>query len=214
MSYRRWLALCGVAAPLLIILAIVAVGGNSPQDDASPEKVMTFYRGHLTATRISGLMVAIGAVLLVLFAARLRELLRDGSEVFSLAAFGGAVLGSAAFMFAVAVHFSVADAADNQFVEQAHTLNVLDNDSLIAAVFGMSVMFLAAGIAIVSRPVLPRWLGWAAIVIGVVSLAGPIGFIAAALGLVWLLVVGIIMFLHADDTTEALVEVVATAVEP
>jgi len=213
MSDRRWLALCGVAAPVLIVVAIMSSGGT-PQGDATADKVLSYSRAHLTATRVTGVMVAIGAVLLVLFAARLRELLRDGSEVFSLAAFGGAVLGSAGLLFAVAVHFSLADAADHNFLEPAHTLNILDNDSLIAAVLGLSVLYFAAGIAIVRRPVLPRWLGWAAIVIGVVSLAGPIGFIATALGLVWLVVVGILMFLRADDVPAALVEVVAITVEP
>jgi hypothetical protein len=59
---------------------------------------------------------------------------------------------------------------------------------------GIAILLLAAGIATVRRPALPRWLGWAAIVIGILSLAGPIGFIGALLAIIWLLVVAIIIF--------------------
>jgi hypothetical protein len=46
--------------------------------------------------------------------------------------------------------------------------------------------------------VLPRWLGWAAIVIGVLSLAGPIGFAGFLLCLVWLIVAAILMLVRDD----------------
>ena len=91
MTLRRWLALCGVAAPVLIVLAFTAVGGSTPDDKANAAKVVSYYRDHKTASMIAALMVAIGAVLLVLFAARLRELLRGaglGGDVLSIAAFG------------------------------------------------------------------------------------------------------------------------------
>ena len=215
MSYRRWLALCGVAAALLVPLGVFVVGGSTPDDKASGDEVVSFYRDHLAANRVAALMVVIGAALLVLFGVRLRELLDGdgpGANSFSLAAFGGAVLTSAGLLHAAAGHFALVDASDHQFAASAQTLNVLDTRSFFGIVGGFAVLFLAAGIATVRHPVLPRWLGWAAIVIGVLSVAGPIGGLGFVLGLVWLLVVGIITFLRADDIPATVV--VEIAIEP
>jgi hypothetical protein len=211
MTLRRWLALCGVVAALLVPVALFFVGGsNSPSDSASATKVLSFYRDHKNANQVAAMMVAIAAVLLVLFAARLREVLRGsdiGAGVLPLAAFGGAVLASAGFSFAAVVHFALVAAADHRFVTAAQTLNVLDSNAFGVVFVGFAIMFLAAGIATVRRPVLPRWLGWAAIVIGVLSMAGPIGFVGFLLGFIWILVVGIMLLVRKDLNAIGAVEV-------
>jgi len=186
---------------VLVALAFFVVGGSTPDDDASAAKVVSYYRDHKTASMVAALMVTIGAVLLVLFAARLREVIRGdglGGGVFPTAAFAGAVIFAAGLLFLAAVHFALVQAADHRFASPAQTLNVLDNNDFFVMVGGIAVLMLAAGIATVRRPVLARWLGWVAIVIGVLSLAGPIGFAGFVLALVWILVVGILMVLRAD----------------
>src|SRR3984893_2893113 len=201
MTQRRWLALCGMVAVLLVPVAFVVVAGNTPNDKASADRVVSYYRGHLNANRVAALMVTIAAVLLVLFAARLWEVLRGdrlGAPVFPLAAFGGALIASTGLLLGAVVHFALVQAADQQFAASAQTLNVLDNNDFFAIVGGLAPLFLGAGIATVMRPVLPRWLGWAAIVIGILCLGGPIGFLGALLGLVWILVVGLVMFMRQD----------------
>lgn len=202
MTSRRWLALCGVVAAVLVPVAIFFVGGgNSPEGDASAAKVLSFYRDHKNGNYAAAAMVGVAAVLLVFFAARLREVLRGseiGADVLPVAAFGGAVLASAGLSLAAAVHYALVSAADHRFVTPAHTLNVLDNNMFGAAFLGFAVLFLAAGIATVRQPVLPRWLGWVAIVIGVLSMAGPIAFLGLLLGFVWLLVVGIMLLVRKD----------------
>jgi hypothetical protein len=52
----------------------------------------------------------------------------------------------------------------------------------------------AAGITTVRRTALPRWLGWAAILSGIRALPAGLGFIGSALGLIWILVAGILIF--------------------
>src|SRR5260370_22303940 len=53
------------------------------------------FHDHLTVTRVASLILAIAGVLVVLFAARLRELLQSGEpggDLLSVAAFGGTVI--------------------------------------------------------------------------------------------------------------------------
>ena len=200
MTLRRWLALCGVAWPILIVLAFTVVGGDTPDDKASAAEVVSYYRDHKTASMIAALMVSIGAVLLVLFAARLQEVLRgDGrSTAMPNAAFGGAVILASGLLLLAAMHFALVQAADHRFAGPAQTLNVIDSNDFFVLVGGIAVLTLASGIATVRKPVLPRWLGWAAIVIGVLSLAGPVGFVGALLAIIWSLVVAIMLLARKD----------------
>jgi hypothetical protein len=196
MTLRRWLALCGVGAGVLFAVGTV-LGGPSPQDDASAAKVVSYFHDHLTVTRVSSLILAIGGVLVVLFAARLRELLQSGEaggDVLSVAAFGGAVILAGGALLDAVVGFALARAGEHRFAAPAQTLNVLFNNDFFVVTGGIAVLLLATGISTVRRPLLPRWLGWAAIVIAILSLAGPIGFLGAVLAIVWLLVVSAVIF--------------------
>jgi hypothetical protein len=200
MTMRRWLALCGVGAAVLFAVGTV-LGGPSPQDDASASKVVSYFRDHVTITRVGSLLLALAGVLVVLFAARLREVLQSGQpgrDVLSLAAFGGAVILAAGALLDAVVGFALVQAADHKFGAPAQTLNVMFNNDFFMVTGGIAVLLLATGISTVRRPVLPRWLGWAAIVIGVLSLAGPAGFLGAILAIVWLLVVSIRLFVRKD----------------
>jgi hypothetical protein len=201
MTLRRWLALCGIVAPVLIVLAFTVVSGKTPNDKASAAKVVSFYRDHKDANMVAALMVTIAAVLLGLFAARLREVLRGDrvvSGVLPIAAFGGVLILAAGLLFSATVHFALVQAADHRLAAPAQTLNVLDNNDFFLLVGGLALLMLAAGIATLRRPVLPRWLGWAAIVIGVLCLAGPVGFAGVILSVIWIVVVAILMLVRAD----------------
>jgi hypothetical protein len=200
MTVRRWLALCGVGAGILFAVG-TGLGGPSPQDDASAAKVVSYFRDHPTVTRVGSLLLAIAAVLVVLFAARLREVLHSGQQgetALPIAAFGGAVILGAGALFDAAVGFALVQAADHRFAAPAQTLNVVFNNDFAVITGGIAILLLATGISTVRRSVLPRWLGWAAIVIGILSLAGPAGFLGAILAIVWLLVVSILMFVRKD----------------
>lgn len=201
MTVRRWLALCGAAAAVLFAVG-TGLSGGSPQDDASAAKVVSYYRDHATSTKIGSLILVIAAVLLVLFAAQLREVLRrgePGGRVFPVAAFGGAVILAVGACLDAVVGFALAQAADHRFAGSAQTLNVLSNNDFFVLIGGIATLLLATGIATLRSPVLPRWLGWTAVVIAIISLAGPAGFVGAVLAMVWLLVVSIFMFRRADQ---------------
>jgi hypothetical protein len=196
MGLRRAWALCGVVGMVLVAVSITVIAGNTPDDKASAAKVLAYYRAHENSNKVAAVLVLISAVLVVLFAARLREALRAdrlGDGLAPMGAFGGGVILGGAFGLMAAVHIALVNAADHHFAAAAQTLNVFDNYDFIMVFVGIGTLLLAAGIATVRQPVLPRWLGWVAIVFGVVSVAGPAGFIGVALGAIWIIVVGIML---------------------
>ena len=161
MTARRWLAVCGIAAAVLFAVG-TAISGGSPQDDASASKVVSYYRDHLTGTKVGALILVIAAVLLVLFAARLRELLRNGQpggDVSPIAAFGGAVLLAAGSCLDAAVSFALAQAGDNKFAGAAQTLNVVSNNDFFLVVGGIATLLLATGNGEKARFAALAWLG-------------------------------------------------------
>lgn len=195
MALRRWFALCGAAAPVVLVVGF-AIGGSTPDDKASAEEVISFYRDHKNANYLAAFIVLLSAVLVVFFAARLSDVLRGerpDDRMLPISAFGGGIALASALGLAVGVHIALVEAADHRFAAAAQTLNVLDSYDFIMVNGAMAILLLAAGIATVRKPVLARWLGWVAIILGVACLAGPVGFLASALGGIWIVVVGIIL---------------------
>ena len=79
------------------------------------------------------------------------------------------------------------------------TLSVLSVDFFLPFLAGIAVFMFASGICVLRHGGRPRWLGWVAIVIGVVSLT-PIGFVGFLAVFVWVLVVSIVLYLSGAET--------------
>ena len=204
MVQRQWLGLCGVVSALLVFVGLLVLGANAPNADARAATVVSFYKAHDARNKAAAIAVIVAAALLVLFAAQLRQVLErneSGVAVLPLAAFGGALLISAGLLFAATAHLALVDAASHGLPKSAQALNALKLQPLCNVRRIRGLLF-AAGVTTVRRPALPRWLGWAAIVSGVLAQAVGIGFIGSALGLVWILVVGILM-LRKDPIADA-----------
>jgi hypothetical protein len=196
MVQRKWLALCGIVGAILPVVVIFA-GGNGPNDHASTAKVISFYGSHKTGNNLAALLLAIAGVLLVMFGSQLRAVLqsdRPGAAVLARVTFGGFVAAAATMFVAACTHLAVVDAAKYRLTGAAQALNTLDNYTLFGVALAFAIVGLSAGFCTLAHPALPRWLGWAAVVIGVLCLLGPIGFFGAGLTLIWILVVSILLF--------------------
>ena len=73
----------------------------------------------------------------------------------------------------------------------------------IPFIAGIAATLIGAGLTVLSSGVLPRWLGWVALVAGVISLAGPGGFLGFFVGPLWILVAGVLLFRRSDEVPTA-----------
>ena len=73
------------------------------------------------------------------------------------------------------------------------------NDFLVFSL-GAFVFILSAGLSVVRHGALPKWLGWAAIVIGVAAIT-PAGFFAFLAAALWIAVVSVMLARNADSVT-------------
>lgn len=191
-------------APLLgIVFAALLVGSialawNTPNSDATGAKVLSYYQAHKSDVTASGILGALAAVFWLFFAGSLRDFLRrsGASDGLAATAFGGAILFAAGGALFSSLNFALGDVPSHLDPAAAQALNVLGNDLFFPIAAGGAVFALATGIAIVRAAVLPVWLGWVAIVIGVVS-CSPAGFLAFFALLIWTVIASVLVSARA-----------------
>ena len=84
----------------------------------------------------------------------------------------------------------------------AQALNVLALNMALAPSAGGFVFGIAAGLAIIRGGTLPAWLGWAAIVIGVVAVTSAV-ILALPLFALWAAIVGVVIWRRSPPAAVA-----------
>jgi hypothetical protein len=210
---RFWSRLGGLGVVYAVLFVIAqALIGNGPGTGASGAAIVTYYRAH-RASEIAGVfVVAVAVVAFSFFLAALRRTLgrnEEAGQLGNVITTGGAVYIVGLLLMAVSL-IALVDAAHHQLGGAAQTLTVFSNDLWVPVVTGLSVLALGTGVSVLRTGGLPRWLGWASVGLGVLSLSGPAGAIAFLLAPVWALVVGIAI-LRAPLGTGTPVETSTTA---
>lgn len=192
---ERLVPLAGALFGVIFAVAFLTAG-DTPDPDASGREVISHYDDHgKIIVAILGLSIA--AVLFVFFVGVLRARLRDaGSEWLATVVFGGGIGYAVALGIFAMSQVALWDAADLGQPEVAQTLNIIDNDNFFPAVISLSVVLLAAGWHCVRSRVLPVWLAWIAVALGVLALAGPAGFVSFLAFPIWVIVASIWLYTH------------------
>jgi hypothetical protein len=100
------------------------------------------------------------------------------------------------------IHASLAEAAQTpEFSDQAlQALNVLDGWSFYPIAIGLSTFLLASGVALLrGRRFFAPFVAWSAVVLGVLGLVPIVGFFAAILSGVWLVVISVMRFARSEE---------------
>jgi hypothetical protein len=191
-TLRRFAPLATIVSAGLLFAAFW-LGGGTPDVNDSGTKVQAFYADHRTGQLVSMFLLLYGVLLAVFLAAGLRRrLAADGRDLLTTAGFGGALLLAAGGGTGAGLTWALSDDPSTLDPAAAQALNAAANSSFILAILGVAVFMLGNGIAIVRSRALPRWLGWAAIVIGVVA-ATPIGWTAFIAICAWAVVASIVI---------------------
>jgi hypothetical protein len=120
--------------------------------------------------------VALGVIYFTYLRARARDA-GAKSDVGPTTMLAGAVIWAVGGLFGSVTELMVTSASHHHQAQIAQTANVLSNNSWIPFIAGSAVMLIGAGVTVLQSSLLPRWMGYVALVAGVVSLAGPGGFL-------------------------------------
>jgi hypothetical protein len=201
----RLLIWTGPVFGLLFLVLGLVVAGDEPSKDDSTAKILAFYNDHSASVMTGVFLSPLAAALIILFAAELRSRARAGgaSSTGASAMLGGAVVWGASIVFGSMVELGLQDAGDDGKGPVAQTLVYLNDGAWVPMIAGLAVFLIGAGIASLGSRMLPAWLGWIALAVGVVSLAGPGGFVGFFVAPVWVIVTGVVLALRRTERTAA-----------
>jgi hypothetical protein len=194
-------ALTGALFVVLVIIAFIPLGGDTPSGDDSAQKVVSFYSDNNGREIVAAVVLAIAAGALVFFSAilkgRIEGVLR-GRSILPNVVLGGGIVAAAGFLGGAGMHFALADYADDIQPAAAQALNAIDNDFFLPFTTGLAVLLLATSlVAIRGKVLLPAWLAWVGVVLFVLFFT-PIGFIAFGLSGIWIIIVSVMLYLRGE----------------
>jgi len=198
--WSRYASLTGVAFFVIVLVALITGGGETPDGNARPLVVISYYSVHRSEIELSSVLLVFAALFLVLWTASLRSYLRrepaaEGPSALALA--GGAMAGIGATILA-SLEYGLAHELGHLGPQSAQTLNLLDNVLFLPFVLGILLLALGGGVAIVRSGLLPRWLGWVGVVVAILAAIPPIGFAALLAFVLWTLVTSVLVYLRCD----------------
>jgi hypothetical protein len=199
-SSREWLVpLLGVLFLVLLIASFIIQG--EPKDASHPaDEVKNWYLDNKDSAEISAFIGTVAAAVLVFYGAYLRKVLAVGQGEggmlpilvligLTIVAVGGAIDNM--------LMFATASRAEDIPASSVQTIQAIWDNDFLPLFLGILVFNWSVGLSVLRSGVLPRWMGWAAILFGVVSLAGPIGFVGAIGAALWVLVSSIMLSMRA-----------------
>ncbi|MDX6223968.1 MAG: hypothetical protein QOJ92_762 [Frankiales bacterium] len=180
----------------MLFIIGVALEGSTPGEKSSGKAVMSYYTDHKNAGLTGVFLTPLLVLLLLLFFSHLRALARgldgQGGAAPTLM-ISGAVLWAGGALLGSSLALALVSSSDHGQSQVAQTLNVLSAADWVPFIGGIAVTLIGAGMTVLSTAVLPRWLGWVALVVGVISLAGPGGFLGFFVAPLWMLVAGVLL---------------------
>jgi hypothetical protein len=190
MNRISWAPLTGVLVVILVALGLI-LPGEPPGADSSAQDIVSHYTDSKDSVMAGAIMLGFAALFLLFFAGSLRVALRR-AEGDPGACSAVALAGAAVFAVGIAIDATIstalAEAVDDLEPSAVQGLQALWDNDYVPILVGQMVFLIASGISIVRHRTLPVWLGWAAIVIGVVS---PVEVVGIPAVLVWILIVSV-----------------------
>jgi hypothetical protein len=202
-SWARYAPLAGLLAVALVVASILVTGFDDVATDDSTQEVVDFWADNDSQQIAGAFLGALSLVPLLWFLGSLRSALRTaegGTGRLSAIAYAGGIVLAAGAAVDSSLQFAVADSVGDVPPQVTQSLSVLYGDFFLAFPVGLGTLLLASALVVLRTRVMPAWLGWVALVLGIVSLT-PVGFFAFLLVLVWIAVVSVVLFRQQPGPT-------------
>jgi hypothetical protein len=197
---NQWLLpLTGVGFVVLGVISFIVQGEPKSADDPVNE-IVNFYRDNKDSILIAQVIGVISGLLLLAFGAYLATVLRaadEGAWVLPLFPLIGFVIMDIGFAIDGTILIALAEAADDIEPTSVQTLQALWDNDFLPIALGVMVFLFSFGIATLRTGVVPKWLGWIAIFLGIVALIPPIGFVSFIGAALMILILSILLTVRA-----------------
>jgi hypothetical protein len=159
------------ALAVVLIVASFAATATPPKQDAPTAEVVSFYTEHDTGQLVSASILSLGALLFLVFLGVLSATLRASSrrDPAWFLCYGGGIVFVVGLTIFAGLTIALGDISGDIDPSALRALHVLNQEMFFTVTIGAAGFLFGSGAAVLQGAPLPRWLGWAAIVIGVVA---------------------------------------------
>lgn len=195
---KKLVPLSGVAAVIAILVSF-AIVGETPDTDAPVNEVVSFYTKHDSDAQFAGALLALGALLFLVFTTSIAGALRkaQGESGGSAALlYGGGILFATGLTIFAGLTFALGDVGTDIDPVAVQSLHVLNEDLFFPVAVGASAFLIGAAAGVLKTGILPKWLAWLSI-LGVVIGLTPLGFFSLAILAIFTLVSSVILSMRA-----------------
>ncbi len=172
--------LTGLAFVVLVIVGF-AVGGEPPDLDEPAQELVDFYSEDKDLRFLGASLAAVGATLFVFFGGYLKTVLQDAERPapgpLPTIMFAGVLIFATGVAIDSTITFALAETATDIDPAAVQALAALFQNDFIPLAVGLQIFLLALGFSILRHRALPKWIGWIAILFGLIAVT-PIGFVA------------------------------------
>jgi hypothetical protein len=192
----RWSPLFGIVFVVLVLIGGPLLQGSTPDNTASAAAVIAFYTAHQSRENAGVYFLAFAFIAFLYFAGTLRARWRGqpGCEALAAVVLAGAaieVVGQCAGLSGI---FALTADPARLSAGAAQALNLMANNLLVISAAGNFLFCVTAGVMMLrGRGIVPRWLGWMIIVVGIMYVLAPIEFIGFYLMLIWIVIVSVML---------------------
>lgn len=198
----RFVPLVGIVFVALTIAGYMVIGPN-PEPDTSMSTITSYYSAHHGRVFAGGMLLAWATIFFAFFGAAVWARIRRSAlhPLVAAAALVGTAVIAAAQLIEATTFVTLGDIGHKHATSSGalQAWHILASELLLPKVGGIAILLLAVGFAGILARMFPRWLAWPALVIGILQLVTPIGFLASLVFLLWTLAASIVMFLRPLD---------------
>ena len=199
--------LSGVLAVVAFVVAVVIdEASGPPAGDATGAEIASYLNDNVYALAFAALAWGIGTIFLLVFMDELRERLA-ASPRFARVGFplglGAAVLLLASWLPEVGGALASREELHRELEPgAAEVFSSIGTGFFFGGELLLAGFLLAVGLATVATRVLPVWLGWVTLVLGVVALVPPVGWAVVVFAFpLWLLLVSALLWRSSRPAT-------------
>ena len=190
-----------------IVLGIVSfiVGGEPKSADDPLREIVSYYVDNKNSVEAGAFIGVAATVLLVFFGAYLRRFLRAAAgegEMLSIVSFVGIAIVAVGFAIDTTILIALSESADDINPVAVQSLQALWDNDFVPLALGVLLFLWGTGLSVIRSGVLPKWLGWVMIVLGVVGLT-PLGFASAIGAAILVLALSILLSVRARGAAAA-----------
>jgi hypothetical protein len=204
--WERYAPLAGVAAVVFWIVGFLLFVSTDVEGADTAAEILAGYKNDEGTILLAAWVFVFGGVLFLWFLGTLRARLRAAEGApghLTAVAFAGGI-AAAVFLMSLPLGDVSGALADNLEPAAAQALNEIGTAFFVGAEFSALALVVATALLVLRTGVLPRWLAWVSLLLGLWLLIGPIGWLGLIFGFpLWVIVVSVLLWRQAEVPSDA-----------